>query len=420
MGFSMKKLKLLLVALIIINIIFASIIFIDIQFFESPDIEMKIDILDVNSEEIILGTNIEIKNPNNFDMIINNLNVESKTDDGKKIGEIKIKGGKINSNSKKTFESIDNLSFKSNKFKVLENTVETRIGVNFLGIIQKTIPLKITVITTVGELFKKLKQPDIEIHTTFDELTKDGVNFSTSVDLYNPTGFEFKIDNLLLDIITDEDKNVGQIEVKGDVVKPESREVFTSRGNIDYESLDAKQLYMNVKGVAGAKIAGITQNITFSADASFDIPEIKEFVFNNETIDFGLPLQFKFRFTGILGTVGFKMYNPSNVPLLADNLICRIYRLDGDNKTLLGEEKMDACNIPPRQRICSKTEILLPYTKFLFSGAGKILPDWIVLRIDGDFSIDGTKQVFPISINGFVDPHLFKNTEFADPNITIG
>ena len=176
---------------------------------------------------------------------------------------------------------------------------------------------------------------------------------------------------------------------------------------------------MDLKGTAGAKIAGINQNISFSADASFKIPKIKEFIFNNDTIDFGLPLQFKFKLNGILGTVGFRMYNPSNVPLLANNLVCRVYRLDGDNITLLGREIMDTCQIAPRNRICVKTQILIPYKKFLLSGSKKILPNFIILRIDGDFSIDGTKQVFPISVNGFVDPHLFKNTEFKNPDVSF-
>ncbi len=408
----MKKLKLILVTLIIINIIFASIIFIDIQFFESPDIEMKVDILNVNSEEIIIGTNIEINNPNNFDIIVSNLDVESRTDDDKKIGEISIEGGNVLSNSKKTFKSIDNLSFKSNKFKVLKNTVNTKIGVKILGIIQKTIPLKITVITSMDELFNKLEQPDIEVQTTFDELTINGINFSTSVKLYNPTGFEFKIDNLLLDIITDQNKNVGQIEVKGDVIKPESGEIFTSRGNIRYEALDAKKLYMNVKGVAGVKIAGVTQEISFSADSSFDIPDIKDFIFDNKTIDFGLPIQLRFTLRGILGTVGFSIYNPSSIPITAKNIFCNIYRLDGENETLLGKEEMKPCEIGPKDKICLKTEVLIPYRTFLFSRSGKILPDWIILRITADFAINGTRQAFPISLNGYVDPHLLKNMEF--------
>ena len=52
----------------------------------------------------------------------------------------------------------------------------------------------------------------------------------------------------------------------------------------------------------------------------------------------------------------------------------------------------------------------IPYLKFFLTGSLKILPDWIILRIDGNFSIAGTRQAFPISLNAYVDPHLIKNS----------
>jgi len=409
----MKKIKILFLLLLIFNIIFASILVIDIQFFESPNISATIDVLDVNSEEIIIRTNIEISNPNSFELIVSDLEVESKTDSESKVGNIKIEGGNVPSNGKKLFKSTDKLSFKSNDFKTLENKVNARVGVNILGFIKKTIPLKLTIVASIDKLFEKLKQPVIKINSYFDDINVDGLNFSTSIDVYNPTGFEFNIDTLLLDIFTNENENVGSITIHGDVVEPNSSKIFNANGIIFYDSLDAETLWMNLTGVAGAKIAGIQKDISFSTDASFEIPEIKDFIFQNETVDFGLPIQLKFTPFGIMGTVGFRIYNPSNIPLVAKNLVCGIYRLDGSEKTLLGEEAMDACEIAPRKTICTKTQIRVPYLKFLFSDSGQFLPDWIILRIEGDFSIAGTRQSFPISVNGFVDPHLLRNSEFA-------
>ena len=66
------------------------------------------------------------------------------------------------------------------------------------------------------------------------------------------------------------------------------------------------------------------------------IPDIKEFVFKGEEIDFKIPVQFKLTLDGILSTVGFSFYNPSNVSLVGDNLRCFIYRSDGEKQTLLG------------------------------------------------------------------------------------
>ena len=409
----MKKIKILLVLLIIFNIFFASVLIIDIQFFESPNIIASIDVLDVNSEEIIINTNIEISNPNNFDLMVSDLEVESKTDSESKVGVIKIKGGNVPSNGKKLFNSQDKLSFKDDDFKILKNRVNARVGVNILGIIKKTIPMRLTIVASVDKLFEKLDQPIIKINSYFDDVNVDGLNFSTSIDVFNPTGFEFNIDTLILDIFTNKNKNVGSITINGDTVEPNSSKIFNANGIIFYDSLDAETLWMNLTGIAGAKIAGIQKNISFSTDASFKIPEIKDFIFQNETVDFGLPIQLRFTPFGIMGTVGLRIYNPSNIPLVAKNLVCSIFRLDGTKKTLLGEEDMDACEIAPRKTICTKTEIRIPYLKFLFANSGKIIPDWIILRIEGDFSVADTRQSFPISINGFVDPHLIRNSEFA-------
>ena len=112
---------------------------------------------------------------------------------------------------------------------------------------------------------------------------------------------------------------------------------------------------MNVSGIAGVKIAGISKNISFSADASFDIPDIKNFIFVNESVDISLPVQFKFTLFGIKATVGLRFYNPSEIPLVAENMVVSISRLDGENISVLGEEKMESCEIAPKKTICIKT-----------------------------------------------------------------
>jgi hypothetical protein len=80
--------------------------------------------------------------------------------------------------------------------------------------------------------------------------------------------------------------------------------------------------------------------------------------------------------------------------------------------TLLGQESMEICTIAPQERICVKTQIIIPYSKYLFSGSLKLIPDWIILKIEGDFHIAGTKQAFPIALNAYVDPNVIKQKEF--------
>ncbi len=409
----MRKIKISLIILVIINIIFASILIIDIQLFKTPDILINLNILDVNSDEIVLGSNIRIINPNSFELIVSDLKVESKTKDGEKIADIIIQGGKIPSNGKKNFNSTDILILKSNNFDLIENTVYARVGVNILGFISKTIPLRITAIVSINEFLETLSQPDVNINFAFDKLTEEGINFNTSIDIYNPTSFEFNINTIHVDINTDNNVKVGKIKILGGKIKPKSSAVFSSNGLIEFKAFDAKTLLMNVSGVAGVKIAGISKNISFSADASFDIPNIKSFIFINQSVDISLPVQFRFSAFGIIADVGLKIYNPSEIPLVAENLVCSISRVDGEKISILGQEDMKSCEVVPNKTICIKTEILLPYSKFLFSDSGTILPDWIVLNIKGDFLIANTRQAFPLSLNAYVNPHFFKNSDLS-------
>ena len=75
---------------------------------------------------------------------------------------------------------------------------------------------------------------------------------------------------------------------------------------------------------------------------------------------------------------------------------------------------MDSCIIYPKQEVCIETEILIPYFDYLKAGNWRLIPNWIVLTIECDFSIAGTRQAFPISLNAYVNPNLFKNQEFVE------
>ncbi|MCK4996517.1 MAG: hypothetical protein KAR55_06475, partial [Thermoplasmatales archaeon] len=68
----MKKrtVTLILVIVTIINIIAGSLIFINIQIMQMPETTIKIDVLEMNSNEVVVQTTIDMYNPNGFDMIM--------------------------------------------------------------------------------------------------------------------------------------------------------------------------------------------------------------------------------------------------------------------------------------------------------------------------------------------------------------
>lgn len=407
-----KIITILTSILLIINIFVALMIFVDIQIIKAPKTEVFVNILEVTSEEILIETTIEMSNPNNFEVSFKDLNLITSTKDDKKIGDIKFKGGKIPSNQAKTFYSKDKIYFQEEgDFSIIKNEISGNIGVSFFGIIHKTIPLKVSVAASVEEIIDSIDIPEINMELDFDNLTTDGIEFTVKVDLYNPTKIEFGIDEFSIIAKTEENEEVGRLTILGDIVGPMESSVFTSKGSLNYNAFDSNKIIFYLNGITRGKIGGLEKKINISTKADLVIPDISRFIFKNEPIEFQIPVQFKFRLRGIVSTVGFKMFNPSEIPLEGRNLVCCIYRLDGDKKTLLGEKEMENCQIAPNNRVCVNTEIVIPYMTYIFAGPLKLLPDWIILTIEGHFSIAGTRQEFPISLNAYVDPTIIREKE---------
>lgn len=406
-----KKLIIILTILIIFNLILSSFLVLNIQVFESPKTSVEVNIVEINSEEIVLETVLNLKNPNNFDISLDNFELVSKTEDGKEIGRIKIKGGDVSGGDSKTFSSKNSFILKDGNIERLENKISGEIGVKFLGFIKKTLPFEILVKTSLEEILNQISQPDIKISSELTNVYEEGLNFTTKVDFSNPTDFSFDVKRIILTFEKEDGSNVGKITVNGETIEPKKSVSISSAGNILFEALDAEVLWINLKAETSVRIAGITKNVNITTNASLTIPDLKEFVFENNKINFEIPVQFKLTLSGVLSNVGFRMFNPSNFSLVGKELMCSIYRLDGEQKSLLGQKTMENCDIAPQETVCVKTNITIPYLKYLTSGKGKIIPDWIILTIEGDFHIAGTRQSVPLSLNAYVDPNIINQNK---------
>ena len=106
-----KKIIAIFIAVTIIYIIFGGLLFLNVQLMEAPEILVEIEVTEINSEEAILQTVVNINNPNGFNMVTKNLKVVTTTPDGYEVANVLIKGGKINSNSKKTFTEDIKIAF---------------------------------------------------------------------------------------------------------------------------------------------------------------------------------------------------------------------------------------------------------------------------------------------------------------------
>jgi len=399
---------LIIIILIILNLLFGGVLFYIITVIEAPDIDTSIKILELNEEEIIIEIRININNPNFFSIIIEDFQIECTTEEGLEFGNMQIIGGEVAGSSNSTFINNGNFSFNNYDFEPIINEISGKIGFNFFGIIHKIVPINITIISQLGDIISNITPPDININIEISEVVENGISLLGEIIVFNPNNFQILMDDILLNVETELNKNVGNFEIISGNINPNSYNNFSINGNLSYEILNADKIKIILKAKVGANIAGFEKIINISSTTKFDIPDIQELLLINGTMDFSISGEFKLKIDGILTNVGLIVYNPSEIPLQATNLVCIVSKVTNNETEILVKNNMKESTIPSKNEVVLTTEIKIPYITLIKFGNGKIFPDWLLITIEGDFSIEGTNQSIPLSFNGYIDLNLFQ------------
>lgn len=404
------NIKVIFVATLIILNVLVSGYFIFLFFaIDTPSIYAEIEISELTSEEIVLDTMVDISNPNPFDLTLKNIKIVSETKEGDEFTRFSFKGGYVPSNNKKSFISNDSISFQGEIPKYLKNTITADIVVKILGFIEKIISIKAVVILSIEDLINNISIPKIKIHAGIDEITEDGLIFNADIDITNPSNIELSVDDMFVELKTDENISVGSIKLDGGTLEPKGTLVLSLSGILEYEALNANSIIIDLEGQVTVKVAGIKQSLTLSAISIIDVPTLSELLgLENNSFDLSIFAEFKVRLRGIITTIDLKIYNPSKIPLDIHEIHLTIFGISGEKEKVIVEEEMEAFTIAPREETCTSTKIRIPYLRILFSGSGILRPRWICIRLEGSLTINGTDQTIPISINGYIDPHIFR------------
>jgi LEA14-like dessication related protein len=344
-----KKIITILIVVTIIYIIVSGLLFLNIQFMESPEIIVEIEITELNSEVAILHTVVNIDNPNGFDMITKDLKFVTTTPDGYEIANVIIKGGKIDSNSKKTFTKDIQIALNGRSPKQLITKMTGEVGANIL-FIEKTIPLNFGVVTSIEKLLDGITTPSLSISIDFEDMTTDGIDLSANISVYNPNSFEIFVKDIEGELVADTGKKVGNIDILGDV--PDLEELLLSKDSPAYLSI-----YLDEK----------------------------------------------FTLRGIVFDIGLEINNSYKIDLLIKDIRVAIYTVADDANRLIGERE----NIGDLLALSgssgySSCEILVPYLKILPTG---IFADWMMASVSGKVTISGVNQSVFIEIRGYHSLH---------------
>ncbi len=403
-----KIVAIALVILFLINVIAAGLIFIDIQVLAFPNTTLRVDIVEINTDEIIIHHDIQLYNPNSFEMILQDFHIIARTTDGEEVTNMTIGGGSIPGQSNQSYAADDRIIMKGELSGLLSTTVNGVVGFNIFGIITKTIPLEVTILTSLKEALNKIAVPDVTIRAAFGNITREGVNLTTEIEVANPNPFDIIVKDFQVNITTETGTNVGRFDIPGAAIPAEETITVKGAGSIMIEALNAKQLFITLKADAGAHIAGINKSLPIIAKIEITIPNLEEFVPPDKPLELSLDIDLSRARGGLKGNMTLEVINPTKIPFMATDLVVMYYGVKDKQKYFVAEGPFGSGELVPQATTYFHGEMMIYFSKLLnFSGKG-FLPDMVFAQLRAKISLPNVSIYIPVAIGSYIDLHMLR------------
>jgi LEA14-like dessication related protein len=409
----MKKtiIVIILVVLFVFNIIVAAFILNDVQMIKFPKTTIRVDVVEVNSNEILIHHDLQIYNPNSFEMILQNIQIVTTTPSGDEVARILIDGGSIPGQSNQNYSSNDRIIMKGNLSGLLTSTVTGTVGINFLGIIKKTVPLEVTVLTSLKDALSKIAVPTITARTEFGNITRQAIDLSAEIDITNPNTVDLFIGDISLNVTTEIGKPIGNFTIPGSQIPAGQSLTLQGSGTILLEALNAKTLHMVLATEAGATIAGINKTLPVSTTIDIGIPDFRQFIPSDPPLELSINIDLQKAKGGLKGNMILEVINPTKIPLVARNLVIDYYRVVKNQKTLIAVGTLGSGELVPENITYFYGTLFLSYAKLFNLSSGDFFPDMVFAQLRADISLSGVNISLPVAIGSYIDLHFFRPTE---------
>jgi LEA14-like dessication related protein len=409
----MKKtiFTIILAVLFVINIVVTAFIFVDIQVLTFPETTIRVDITEINSNEVLITHNLDIYNPNSFDMILKDVQIVVTTPEGEEVTNLTIDGGSIPGQSYRNYTGSGIITVKGELTDLLSSKITGVVGLNLLGIITKTIPLELTVLTSLKEALTKISIPTITVRAEFGNITRDAINITTYLDISNLNPFGMYIDAFILNITTETGENVGSFNIAGAEIPAQHDVTLEGTGSIYITALNAKKLFITLTAEAGAHIAGISKSLPISAAIEITIPDLNEFIPPNAPLELSLGVDLQRARGGLKGNMTLEVYNPTKIALVASDIVVFYYTVKNKQKYYVAEGSLGSVELTPGETTQVYGDIVLLYSKLLSFQGGKFLPDMVFAQLRANITLPGVTLKIPVAIGTYIDFEPFRASD---------
>ena len=397
----------ILVVVTIINIIAGSFIFINIQIMQMPETTMKIDVLEMNSNEVVVQTTIDMYNPNGFDMIMKDFELITKAESGDIVSHTKIEGGVVSANEKTSFTDTIILDLKGNNPGLLKTKLTGTVGMNIL-FIEKTIPMAVNIITSMEDVIEHLALPVINIKTEFEDITNEHINITGQIEIYNPNSIDMMTKDMSMEITTEEGDVVGSLIVNDSLIAGESTTKIDTKGQILIESMNAKKLIASMDATMIAKMANYSKSLPLSLNVEISVPDLNEILGQDKPFDIFIWIDFKIGLRGMAGKVTLEIVNPTKLDFYLRDTTVTLYDVRNDEWIFDCDCDFEDGVAKAKETTKFKGDILVPLSTYFPKFGQRILPDGIMVYVLTNITLSGIDQALWTGVGGYQDLRLFR------------
>jgi LEA14-like dessication related protein len=401
----------ILAVLFVVNIVLAAFIFIDIQVLTFPQTTIRVDITEINSNEVIITHNLDIYNPNSFDMILKDFQIVMTTPEGEEVTNLTIDGGSIPGQSYRNYTGGGVITMKGELSGLLSSKITGIVGLNILGIVTKTIPLELTVLTSLEEALTKISIPTIIVRAEFGNITRDAINITTYLDVFNSNPFGMFIDTFILNITTETGESVGSFNIAGVEIPAQNDVTLEGTGSVYITALNAKKLFITLTAEAGANIAGISKSLPITAAIEITIPDLNEYIPSDVPLELSLGVDLERTRGGLKGNMTLEVYNPTKIPLVASDIVVFYYTVKNKQKYYVADGGLGSVELTPEGTTVLYGDIVLLYSKLLSFTGGKLLPDMVFAQLRTNITLPGVTLKIPVAIGTYIDFEPFRASD---------
>lgn len=255
-----------------------------IKTLQMPMITVRTEIDDFTNEQIKVTATIEAYNPNTFDILIENLSADIRTESGTLMGMLNIPDGVIPGKNRTIQTAEGTIQVRALNAKQLFVNISGSVGIAIAGF-NTSLPLAVTIEIAVPDIKTILSDLPIDIIIKGDyKASLFGIIDDIILEVYNPTKLDIELTDVIVTanrIDAGEKVMIAETELESGVIQAESVGVLTGQMVMPYSKLFSLKTgrilpdEMEVMVRANVTLPGIDQKIWVGVSGYQDLRLLK-------------------------------------------------------------------------------------------------------------------------------------------------